>query len=282
MIYHHLLHFSRKFYNRFFLLEELARLQKLFALPPARSSELYWQSLRHPSQAEDWVPLHRFIGHLGPLVLLDIGANIGDFTLDFAKNFEVKHAYCFEPTPGTHAELRERLASSGLSATSHNQAVSTKRQRIPFKIYSSSTLNSMYAYVPELTHSNERPEPLDVIEVDCGPISRSMIQDEGDIFLKIDVQGMEADVAMACIEILDRCAAVLVEVSFLPEYEGITPSFSAVASTLLGHDLYPVFFHDYGDSSSLYAVERDVLFVRRDLLSRAFDSNLADSPLPPR
>ncbi|MFO0057301.1 MAG: FkbM family methyltransferase [Cyanobacteriota bacterium] len=282
MIYHKLLHYSRKFSNRFFLFEELSRLQKLSALPHARSSALYWQSLRRPSQAEDWIPLHRFIGHLGPLVLLDIGANIGDFTLDFAINFKVKHAYCFEPTPSTHAKLRERLDSSGLSATTLNQAVSTKRQRIPFKIYASSTLNSMYAYVAELTHTNERPEPLDVIEVESGPISKAMIQAEGDIFLKIDVQGMEADVAIACLDILDRCAAVLVEVSFLPEYEGTTPSFSSVASTLLDSDLYPVFFHEYGDSSSLYAVERDVLFVRRDLLSRAFDSNLAHPPLPPR
>jgi hypothetical protein len=154
-------------------------------------------------------------------------------------------------------------------------AVSEHVGKVSFNIYDSSTLNSMHQYVKELTAGEqERPIPVDVLSVQAGPVNNSLILDQSSIFLKIDVQGMEVDVVRACADILDRCAAVLIEVSFLPEYEGLNPSFSPVASLLMKSGLYPVFFHDFGDNSSLYAVERDVLFVRNNLLGRAFDSSL--------
>lgn len=109
------------------------------------------------------------------------------------------------------------------------------------------------------------------MKVKAGPVNNSEIQLSGQIFLKIDVQGMEKEVIIACDEILGRCVGVLLEASFIPEYQGETPSFSSVTAYLEKYDLYPVFFQSYGDSTSLYAVERDVLFVHKDYLNKAFD-----------
>jgi FkbM family methyltransferase len=274
MNYHKLLRLSRKFTSRFFLFEELSRLSRYSLINSKLSSDLYWQSFRQPSQAEDWIPLHRFIGHLGPLILVDIGANIGSFAVDCAANLGVKHAYCFEPVPSTFALLCKRLQDAPFSATPLNMAVSMREGAIPFNIYDSPSLNSQYQYIGELTDGQERPVPVDVLDVQAGPVTNSLIAEEGPIFLKIDVQGMEVDVVEACSGILDRCVAVLIEVSLLPEYDGLSPSFSPVVCMLMKSELYPVFFHDFGDKTSLYAVERDVLFVRKDLLPRAFDSCL--------
>jgi FkbM family methyltransferase len=275
MIYHKLLKLSRKFTSRFFLFEELSRLDSKAKIDSKLFSALYWKAFRSPSVAEDWIPLHRFIGHLGPLILVDIGANIGDFAVEYHANFPVNHVYCFEPVPATYTKLQQRLANSPFGSTAFNMAVSEHVGKVSFNIYDSSTLNSMHQYVKELTAGEqERPIPVDVLSVQAGPVNNSLILDQSSIFLKIDVQGMEVDVVRACADILDRCAAVLIEVSFLPEYEGVNPSFSPVASLLMKSGLYPVFFHDFGDKSSLYAVERDVLFVRNNLLGRAFDSSL--------
>jgi FkbM family methyltransferase len=276
-MYHKLLRLTRKFSNRFFLLEELSRLSKKSAVNRNTASTLFKMALNSPSNAEDWIPLHRFLSQLNPLILVDVGANIGNFAFDYASTLPVKHAYLYEPVPQTCEILRKRLDLASFSSTVHNKAVSQEQGSLQFNLFSDSTLNSRHAYIPELTLSGERPLPKNTINVESCPISEKDIEQPGDLFLKIDVQGMELDVVKGCSPILNRCAAVLVEVSFLPEYDNQPPSFAAVTSVLHEYNLEPVFFHQYGDHNSLYAVERDVLFVHRDLLRRAFDTSLNPS-----
>jgi FkbM family methyltransferase len=273
-MYHKLLRLTRKFSSRFFLLEELSRLSRNSAVDKNTASALFGMVLNSPSKAEDWIPLHRFLSQLNPLILVDVGANIGNFAFDYASTLPLKHAYLYEPVPQTCDILRKRLDFASFSSTVINKAVSQEQGSIQFNLFSDSTLNSRHAYIPELTLSRERPMPKNIINVESSLISEKDIEQVGDLFLKIDVQGMEVDAVKGCSLILKRCAAVLVEVSFLPEYDNQPPSFAAVTSVLHEYNLDPVFFHQYGDQNSLYAVERDVLYIRRDLLSRAFDASL--------
>jgi FkbM family methyltransferase len=273
-MYHKLLRLARKFQTRFFLMEELSRLSKKSAISKTSASSLFRLALKTPSSAEDWIPLHRFLSHLDPLILVDIGANVGNFAFDYSSTLPLKHAYLYEPVPQTFDILIKRLASAHFTSTAINKAVSQEDTRIQFNLFDDPTLNSMHKYISELTVSGERPVPQKIVSVESCPITEADIDQPGDLFLKVDVQGMEVDVVKGCRPILHRCAAVLVETSFLPEYMTEPPSFAAVTSELHQYKLYPVFFHEYGDKNSLYAVERDVLFVRRDLLGRAFDASL--------
>jgi len=59
----------------------------------------------------------------------------------------------------------------------------------------------------------------------------------------------------------------LCELSFTTEYQDLDPSFSL--ATKLFHDsgLFPIIFQDYGRTLSPYSWERDVIFVKKELLN---------------
>jgi len=71
-------------------------------------------------------------------------------------------------------------------------------------------------------------------------------------------------------ETLSGADAVLLECSFADEYKGIEPSFAPACALLRKCGLYPIVFQDFGRLTSNYAFERDVLFVRRNLLARVW------------
>ena len=74
--------------------------------------------------------------------------------------------------------------------------------------------------------------------------------------------------------------AVLLECTFADEYEGKEPSFSPCCSLLRECGLYPIVFQDYGRALSNYAFERDVLFVKRELLGKIYFRNYFPAPTP--
>jgi hypothetical protein len=86
------------------------------------------------------------------------------------------------------------------------------------------------------------------------------------LFVKIDVQGFEVEVIRGGLNTLKMAEVVLLECSFANEYTGKEPSFAPICSMLKDCDLYPIVFQDFRRSLSNYAFERDVIFVKRDLL----------------
>ena len=73
--------------------------------------------------------------------------------------------------------------------------------------------------------------------------------------------------------VFDAVDVALTEVSFANEYEGLEPSFPAVAQILREHGLYPIIFQEFGAEVSNYPFERDVVFARKDLLNKIFFHN---------
>jgi hypothetical protein len=117
-------------------------------------------------------------------------------------------------------------------------AISVNEGEIAFNILDALVLNSQYQYMDELIGVRERPIPADMLNVQAGSATNLFITENGSTFLKIDVQGMEVEVVEACSDILCSCVAVLIEFSFLPEYEGLTSGFSPIASLLMKINLY--------------------------------------------
>ena len=130
-----------------------------------------------------------------------------------------------------------------------------------------STLNSVHLYEDIFAKSGERQKQNSEVEADFDFIKNEDIC-PGDIFLKIDVQGMEEDTLKGCKEILPRVKALLIETSFVNEFKGVRPSFSHICKQLIEYDLYPICFQTSGTFNNIYPYERDVLFVKETLLSR--------------
>ena len=88
--------------------------------------------------------------------------------------------------------------------------------------------------------------------------------------LKIDVQGHEVEALLGAGQTLQDTDVMLAEVSFVNEYKDRAPSFSHVCELARKANLYPIAFQDYMQSIFTYAIERDVLFVKRKLLDKVY------------
>ena len=90
------------------------------------------------------------------------------------------------------------------------------------------------------------------------------------LIIKIDVQGNELQVVKNASKFLKRADLVIIETSFVIEYENQDPSFAHICALFLRYDLYPVIFQNYSKDISLYAYERDVIFVKKKYLNNIF------------
>ena len=136
-------------------------------------------------------------------------------------------------------------------------------------------LNSFHRYADVYGRASS-PDDAGLETVDCRTLSSIVtLPSNATVIVKIDVQGHEVPVVEGSRDWFRDVDAVLCEVSFCEEYDGLAPSFVRVAAALACQDLYPIGFQSYGQTASNYAFERDVLFVKKSRLDRIlFDQSL--------
>ncbi len=112
---------------------------------------------------------------------LDIGANIGIYSLIASKNPSCIRINSFEPNPEIYNNLRKNLSHLSY-ATSNNVAVSNKLGQIDFYINPKSSGSSQI----------DNPEPNLKIQAINGEYLKKMIDKDQIINIKIDVEGHES------------------------------------------------------------------------------------------
>jgi FkbM family methyltransferase len=154
--------------------------------------------------------------------LLDIGANEGDWTAEALTVFPGLDVIAAEPGPEPLAVLRERFAAQ-TNVTVCACAVSDSSGTAPYYRTRASVFASMLA--PRASLEDLYPLPggptdvLDTIEVETVTLDE-LAGDRPVSVLKLDVQGGELAVLRGGERTLERTAAILTEVLFLPHYEG--------------------------------------------------------------
>jgi FkbM family methyltransferase len=119
---------------------------------------------------------------------LDIGANIGVYSLFLSQVTSIKAIHSFEPTPDTFAELQKNLEANGINAAPHNKAVSDRPATLKFGIvYQLSGANSVID-----TSIHQRFERQ--IEVDAVRLDDYLPLRDARLCIKIDVEGHERQV----------------------------------------------------------------------------------------
>jgi FkbM family methyltransferase len=123
-------------------------------------------------------------------VLIDIGANIGAVTLDWASRSGRLHVHAYEPNPATNEVLRQNVEVNGLAdrVTVHPEAVGreTGRLRLWTNVHSMTT--TAYADAPPTPEAVATYVPL----VDLNEVVRR-VGDQPVALLKIDAEGGEVD-----------------------------------------------------------------------------------------
>jgi FkbM family methyltransferase len=257
-------HYVHALESRLFQMQELS----LLRADGVRFDRHFYRDLcMSPGKTEDWVNLARFLNPSEKVLLIDVGANIGDFTAAFLSLYKEGKSVCFEPVEATFEQLTRRFLADRRVATNRCALSDTDGVGTMF-LHADNTLCTMAQYTEEANaFYNTASEPSE--KIPCRRLDGFVFDPSGaKLFVKIDVQGFEIEVIRGALNTLKMAELVLIECSFANEYAEKEPSFAPICAMLRGCDLYPIVFQDFGRSLSNYAFERDVLFVKRELLDK--------------
>jgi FkbM family methyltransferase len=197
-------------------------------------------------------------------VILDVGANVGQFGETMrAKGYRGK-IVSFEPISAVYRVLAAKAAADG-NWQANNFALGAKAQRTTIHVSRLSVYSSILRSTDAATRFDDdavvkRDETIEVRTLDdiCPDLSEPTL-------LKIDTQGYEQQVLEGARRVLPGMAAVLMELPIIHLYEGNWQFHEAVAFMagvgFVPAQIHPVNYHSADDVS---LVEVDCLFRPRD------------------
>jgi FkbM family methyltransferase len=163
------------------------------------------------------------LAQLPPMAaVLDVGGNVGQFSLMARRHFPTAQILSFEPLPDAGAKIRELFADDArleLFAVALSDHEGTSSFHVTAAEDSSSLLPVAARQVSEFPATREsgtRSVPL--ARLDDVLADRAL--PDGPVLLKIDTQGTELAVLRGAEDTLRRATHAIVEVSFVELYEG--------------------------------------------------------------
>lgn len=156
-------------------------------------------------------------------MVLDIGANIGQFAQDIRAYGYTGKIVSFEPLSQAHEKLKY-LSEKDPKWTAHSRtAIGNEDGKLTINIsknlVSSSILPMMKSHSSAAKDSVYiSTEAVDVNKLDS--IASKYIDESSSVFLKIDTQGYEWQVLEGAKETLPKIKGILCELSLTPLYEG--------------------------------------------------------------
>jgi FkbM family methyltransferase len=164
----------------------------------------------HESVLSTWVLRHLALRDAA--VALDIGANLGWYSLLLARRWPRARIHAFEPEPRNLALLRRNLAQNGITnVTVHPVAVAEKSGTMQFFPYPDKNMGR-HSLVPM-----DGIAPIAVPVVTIDDFLREHRIDPREVgFVKIDVEGYEMPALQGASSLLDASPLLLAE--FAPKY----------------------------------------------------------------
>ena len=163
---------------------------------------------------------HLLFSQLQIDLVLDVGANTGQFARQCRAAGYQGEIISFEPSAAAHASLLRSAAADPLWNVAGRMALGAAEGEIEINIaansYSSSILPMLHTHLsaaPASRYLHKENVPLHRLDDVLVPSARN-------IFLKLDVQGYEPQVLAGAPQLLAHTSAVQLEMSLLPLYEG--------------------------------------------------------------
>lgn len=191
--------------------------------------------------------------------VIDIGANIGEFTSIFAELFPDSMVYAFEPLPDCFEELTKVTKQYQGRVKAFNIALGSQTGSFEFH-KSSWAPASSFREMSEL-HKRNYPHSAgsDILTVPMQTLD-NVFQDivlEDNTLIKMDVQGFEDEVIKGGIEVIQRASILVIECSLQKTYEG-EPMFNGI------HDLLRQMGFEYRGSLKQSVRKDDDSFLQAD------------------
>lgn len=218
-----------------------------------------------PKQFPKLQPPNPLVYHQVDL-LLDVGANVGQYVIENRQQGYVGQVVSFEPLPDAYQALVENAYGDSQWLIHERCAVGSEMGQTEINISKNSYSSSL---LPMLnTHSDSAPESVyigtaNTLVLTLDSVYEQYAKDKKKVFLKIDTQGFEAHVLAGALKSLPSIFAVQLELSLVPLYAN--------------QELYPYFLKFFGeqgfylwqiipgfiDNESGQSLQFDAIFLRK-------------------
>lgn len=150
------------------------------------------------------------------IVLFDVGANIGSYSLELRKIFKKARVYSFEPNPNAYTMLKENL--QGRNCNCLNLGLGAEKQRKTLYTYSTETQSEHSSCYKEVFLDVHKVEDHDILEINvlidtldefCGEENVQQID-----FLKIDTEGYEYEVLKGGVKMISEGRINIIQFEF--------------------------------------------------------------------
>jgi FkbM family methyltransferase len=154
-------------------------------------------------------------------LVLDVGANTGQFGSDLRAAGYTGRIISFEPLESAHTLLRMHAQRDRNWTIADRTAIGAETGSVDIHISGNSVSSSILGMLP--SHANAEPES-GYIGTETVSVNRlddlTALSPSDRVLLKIDVQGFEMQVLEGARSVLKCCRAVISEMSLVPLYKG--------------------------------------------------------------
>lgn len=178
---------------------------------------------RHRPMDSETGRLARMLAHHHVTLVIDIGANIGQFGRALRAGGYCRTILSFEPLAAAHRELSRATRSDNAWHIAPRVAISDRAGEVELRVagnsVSSSVLDMLALHesaAPGSSYVGRERVPADTLDALVLPT----LQAHEVSFLKIDAQGYEDRVLDGASGLLSRVAGVQLELSLVPLYDG--------------------------------------------------------------
>jgi FkbM family methyltransferase len=196
--------------------------------------------------------------------VLDVGANVGQYASVVRRAGYRGPILSFEPAAGPFAELTKHSRKDPQHRC-YNMALGNSAGNADLYV-AANTVASSLRRITDLNlgaSASSAPRSTETVPVArLDALDGGIIPEGGSLYLKIDAQGFEKEILMGGCGILNRVAAVEVELSFVPLYDGqaLLPE---VWTLLQSNGFVPVWFErGFMHPQSGYLLQADALFLK--------------------
>jgi FkbM family methyltransferase len=235
--------------------------------------KLGWELQRFENAHVEQQVLKKILSWTGAEIVLDVGANVGQYgDLVFETGFEGT-VISFEAIPTVHQKLSAHARrKSRRWIVAPCAALGTQRGNVAINVsanlVSSSVLPMLGAHLDAAPESRYvRQQTVAVERLD--EFAPALLPPTGQLLIKVDTQGYEMQVLKGAIGLLPRTVAIQLELSLLPLYEG-APTFTELIAFVQasGFELFSI-IPGFRDPRSGRLLQADGFFVRAEARPRA-------------
>jgi FkbM family methyltransferase len=186
--------------------------------------------------------LSALIGNSGVNLVLDVGANRGQFARCLREIGYSGEIVSFEPGKEEHRDLVEIAGKDAKWTVAPRMAIGSKVGEVDFHIAQNSVSSSVLHVGMEHIQADSGATQVRTERVAMMPLSEAAspwVNESSVVFVKLDVQGYEHEVLAGFGLLLSRVAVIELEMSVEPLYDGSRDMFQQfVDLNLLGFDLH--------------------------------------------